>query len=202
MIGGMLGVLGGCCAILFAEDRWRQLFPLKELFKANNQEKKQRIIFLVAGLLFGLYDVWLYLTISLNFVGHFLLCIGLLCAMPLDIRYHEISKTLLIPFFVTGILYNICWLDVGILINSAFGALIGFVILAIPYLLRKGSVGMGDLLLLAICGLYTGFPEVIYLLIRALLFMAVWGIVRLLQKKVAANSEVPFVPFLLIATLI
>lgn len=202
LIGGLLGILGGCAAVLLAEDRWRQLFPLKELFSANDREKKQRILLLAAGLLLGLYDVWLYGSIDLNYVGHFLLCIGLLGATPSDIRRHEISTTLLIVFFVAGVLYNVCWLDIGILLNGFVGALIGFAVLGIPYLLRKGSVGLGDLFLMAICGIYTGSPEVIYFLIRALVFMAVWGIIKLVRRKADAASEVPFTPFLLLAAVI
>lgn len=202
LIGGILGVLGGCVAIFFTEEGWQHLFPLKELLHTPGNGMKLRLILTIAGLLIGLYDVWLYRAINLNYIGHFLLCVGLLSAAPSDIRSHAISSTLLITFSVIGILYNFCWLDVSTLINSAFGAFIGFAVLGIPYLLRKGSVGMGDLLLLAICGLYTGFPEVIYLLVRTLLFMATWGIIRLIQRKAEASSEVPVAPFLLLATLI
>lgn len=200
LIGGLLGALGGCIAILFAEDRWH--LPLKELFLAESHGNRKRILLLLAGTLIGIYDIWLYQVIDLNFLGHLLLCIGLLSATPLDINRHEISAALLLPFSILGVIYNICWMDVGILINSISGAVLGFAVLGIPYLLRKGSVGMGDLLLLTICGLYAGFPEVIYLLVRALVFMAVWGIISLVRKKVTANSEIPFAPFLLLAALI
>lgn len=201
LMGGTLGVLGGCVAAFFAEERWQHLFPLKELLHVSDKGKKLRLVLIIAGFLIGLYDVWLYRFINLNYIGHFLLCIGLLSATPSDIRSHEIAAAPLVCFSVIGILYNICWLNVSILINSFFATFIGFAVLGIPYLLRKGSVGMGDLLLLAICGLYTGFPEVIYLLVRTLLFMAAWGIIRLIQRKAESNSEVPFAPFLLLATL-
>ncbi len=202
LIGGLLGILGGCAAILFTEGGWQSLLPLREFFDTEGKWRTQRIILLAAGLLIGLYDIWLYRAIDLNCIGHFLLCICALSATPMDIRRHEIPSNLLITFFVLGILYNICWLDVGILINSFLGAFVGVAVLGIPYLLRKGSVGMGDLLLLAICGIYTGFPEIIYFLARALIFMAIWGVIVLILKKADAKSELPFAPFLLLATLI
>lgn len=93
----------------------------------------------------GLNDVALGLTLGI--------------AAFTDFREHRIYNKLLGPAFAVAILLQIYfkgWLGLK---NSIIGALVGFLILLIPYLL--GGIGAGDVKLLAVIGAFGGAKFVI-----------------------------------------
>lgn len=71
-----------------------------------------------------------------------------------DFREHRIYNKLLGPAFVSAIVMQIYFKGWAGLQQSLFGALLGFIILLIPYLL--GGMGAGDVKLLAVIGAFGG----------------------------------------------
>ncbi|WP_230398759.1 prepilin peptidase [Novisyntrophococcus fermenticellae] len=62
-----------------------------------------------------------------------------------------------------------------------------------------GKVGYGDGLLVLSFGVWNGFKNCIFTLAAALMLAFLWSAFSLLKKSLNKNSEIPFVPFLLIS---
>lgn len=124
--------------------------------------------------------------------------LGLLvpCAAE-DIRKKEVNVIyILLLGVVGGILHLIspnCSMSsilLGLLPGAAMMALSCF---------TRGSIGMGDGILLVVTGVYLGGSKNLRLLLTALLLAALWALVLLVLKKKKRKERIAFVPFLLAA---
>ena len=106
---------------------------------------------------------------------------------------------MLLPIFYAG-----AWL-VGkqpvALWNSAIITIVYAAIFGMIFLLRKDALGLGDIKLLLLCGIYAGSASV-GIMIRGMILAFFFSIGLLLFKKANAKSELPFVPFLLLGALL
>jgi prepilin peptidase CpaA len=94
----------------------------------------------------------------------------MLCAASFtDWRQRKIPNKLLLPSFITALLINFFQSGQTGLLSSLSGAVIGFVLLLVPYLL--GGMGAGDVKLLMVIGSFGGAKLVIY----SFLFGAIAG---------------------------
>lgn len=116
-----------------------------------------------------------------------------------DCRKREIVPVSLCIFLLGGILVNIIY-AYQTPVNIAGGLLIGVGMLLLSQLSR-GAVGKGDGYLLCVAGLYLGMGETLALLLGGLLLCAVWALLLLVLKRAGKNTEIPFIPFLLLAYL-
>ena len=119
-----------------------------------------------------------------------------------DIRHRALHLDVMCFFAVLGI--GMCLLDGGLpsLLSGFLGAVVGALLLGVPYLLRRDSVGVGDILLLANAGLYCGSTGVLLLLLRALMLLAVVSLVQLMRKNATRKSQMLLAPYLLISSLL
>lgn len=186
------GVLGGANGLFAAWLAWGR----------QNMRKKGVLAAGALGALFGCYAAWLYGALDRNFWGMLLISGALLSASLTDVTRREISVRAVAVYAGLLAAYQISGMNLFICINALLGAVAGALILGLPYLLRPAAIGRGDVLLLAVCGLGTGFPGIIYVLTRGLVAMAVVSVVQLLRKKVTIRSELPLAPFLLFGALI
>lgn len=189
LAGGALGAANGLVAAYLA---WGM----------QSMHKKGLLISVGLGALFGWYIAWLYGVLGRDFWGMLLISGALLSASLTDVSQREISVRAMAVYAVILMCYQIVGMNLFVCINALLGAVAGCLILGVPYLLRPGSIGRGDVLLLTVCGLGTGFPGIIYVLTRGLLPMAVVSMVQLLRKKATVRSELPMAPFLLFGALI
>lgn len=109
-------------------------------------------------------------TLRLNFV---FLCVSFTCGFALQTLSGELS-----PVQIFG----------GATLGAAAGVISFF---------SRGAVGAGDAFAVAVCGVWLGFTQGAVLVMCALLFMAVFGIVMVALKKVRLKDSLPFAPFLL-----
>ena len=163
---------------------------------------------LSASVLFiaGFY-LLLRLEIPTVFIGKLLGLLGILMiASYHDYRSHRIPNTLIL--FALGlrfILYLIELLLYPEFIMEIFlGDLVGMIfaggIFLIAGLISKGSIGMGDIKILGIMGLYQGFSGVIGSIFFTLLFTFFLSLALLLIKKKKRKSTIPFAPSMLVGT--
>lgn len=114
----------------------------------------------------------------------------------LDIRKSQISLGLTAVYAVLGIFDMVLRGHSRMLLLA--GAAPGLLLLSIGKL-SGGAVGMGDGLVLLVCGLYMGFWRALELLTLALFLAAVWAGFLMICKKKSKKASFPFVPFLLAA---
>lgn len=188
LAGGALGSLNGLLAAVLAFGKgWR---------------RKKTGAAAALGALFGCYEIWLYGAPDRNFWGMLLLTGALLSASLTDLDSREIDPRAMAAYAAALLVYQALGMDLPVCVNALLGAAVGALILGLPHLLRPAAIGRGDVLLLAVCGLASGFPGVIYVLARGMLAMALVSAVQLLRKKVTVHSEMPLAPFLLFGALI
>ncbi|MBI4999389.1 prepilin peptidase [Candidatus Gottesmanbacteria bacterium] len=122
-----------------------------------------------------------------------------------DLRYEIIPDQIVYPAILISLIYNflsyfpfteVFW---GYLLTG-FGAA-GF-FLFLYFLTRKKGMGLGDVKLAALMGLFLGFPKIIIALYLAFLTGAVIGVILVLIGKKKFGEQIPFGPFLAGATIL
>lgn len=87
------------------------------------------------------------------------------------------------------------------LVQMGFGALLCLVILLICRLLVRNSIGMGDIKLFAILGIYFGY-DVMHVMFFSFLCTAIYSIYLLASKKMKKKDSVPMGPFIFLGTVL
>lgn len=86
--------------------------------------------------------------------------------------------------------------------TAAFGGLFAFVSFGATYLLSKKMLGAGDVKLSVIMGLYLGAERIFGAVLYGAVLSALAAIIGLAAKKLTRSDNMPFVPFLLVGSLI
>ena len=195
------GLICGAAAVLLAA---RGDAPNCQGMKQVLADRKNALIFALvfAGCgLIGAYAVMLHNygenSIKLIVLGSYLASVTVN-----DLKKREIPDMTTIVFAVIFIIV-LFWFDgpEG-LVSGLIGAVIPSAVLLLARLIKKESVGLGDIKMLAACGLMCGFPGVLFVMLRAALAILVYSLVMLLLKKLKLSAELPFAPFLLFGALI
>ena len=197
-------LLKGKCR--FCKEKISLRYPLVELISA--------LLFLAFFMRYGL---------SYNFFFYLVLASALIIASFIDIKHRIIPDEvsvggLIIGFIlssVRGFNLNPLVFSFKPLLSSLFGIIIGAGIIYLtgwlfdlvyfklfknpPINGETESMGMGDVILLAMIGAFLGWPRTVLTFFIAPFFGAVIGIVTLITKK---EHTIPYGPFLSLAALI
>jgi leader peptidase (prepilin peptidase) / N-methyltransferase len=124
----------------------------------------------------------------------------------IDLDTGFILDKLTIPAFIVGIplvlfLHLATWKGVGIGILAGAGSLTVMALLG-RLLFKKEAMGMGDIKLLAVVGVYLGFPSVLIALFLGGFAGFLVILAGLAFKKVRLQDEIPFGPFIAIGTVV
>lgn len=122
----------------------------------------------------------------------------LLISMILDVWKKRISLITTIAFFLLGISYQLyLTTDPTELMISVIPG----VCLIACSLITEQRVGIGDGLVIMVCGIYLGIGQVILLLTISLFLAAMAGIMAILFKRATTKTELPWVLFVFIVYL-
>lgn len=161
---------------------------------------------LFSGLLFlGIY--WFYLIPNFDFswsfyittLLYFYISFVLLALFISDLFYWTIPDQITFPAILILLVWNIIqgqWWSV----LAGLAGVIFFLLLV--FITKEKGMGLGDVKLVAVMGLFLGFPKLIVALYLAFLTGAILGVILILTKKRKMGSRIPFGPFLSLATLI
>jgi len=136
-------------------------------------------------------------------VKYMLLLFLFLAAAVIDAQYYIIPNAIVAAGLVLWGVVTVYAVLVeqnplpSVLLFSLLGGLFSGGVLLMCRFLMKGSLGMGDIKLMAVTGLICGFFKVFNILFYALLFSFVCGVVLLALKKADRKSQIPMAPFLL-----
>jgi leader peptidase (prepilin peptidase)/N-methyltransferase len=112
-----------------------------------------------------------------------------------DIKNKRIKTRYLPIFALLGLLIQVIKKEINI-ISIIGGSSIGLVILLLSYISR-GSIGLGDGMVLAITGIYLGLIKNGELLTISLLYTSLCALGCIVIGKKGKKYELPFIPFLL-----
>lgn len=202
LLGALIGGCMGLVAVFFAYGGLRQRKLFARLLKRKGRWYRSFAVICAVSTAIGIYAIWLFESPNRQFWALMLLTCYLLAVSVTDLRRQYIPDDCTLFFAVVFALFRLSAMSVGDVLTALLGAGVGMILLGLPYLVRPGAVGLGDIKLLAACGLMAGFPGVIYLLVRAMLAMFVISLVKLILKKTSVSEQMPMAPFVLFAALI
>lgn len=182
-------VLKGRCRYCHKKISWQ--YPLVELFTALLFVLIFDFYFPISGL-FNLISLIYLLVISCFLVIIFVY----------DLRKFLILDKVIYPAIFLVIVYNLY--NVHHLVYNSFPAAIGATLFFLAiFLISKGKwLGFGDVKLIFFLGLLLGFPNILITLFLSSTIGAVIGIGLIALGKKTMKSEVPFAPFLVVASFI
>ena len=103
---------------------------------------------------------------------------------------------------IVGVILACVTFNTSVIISSFVCALFTGAITYLTSLISRGGLGKGDVILLTITALFIGDLSMVYIVFLSLLAMFLFTIVALLLKKINVKSKLPYVPFLLIGTIL
>jgi len=124
-----------------------------------------------------------------------------------DLKTGIIPDKILIPSIIITFLYLLFVNPQSLISNllCSVAAFLFFVIISLVFslLLKKESMGGGDIKLVFLLGLFLGFPNIIISLYIAFLTGAATGIILILwRKKSFQKATIPFGPFLILGAIV
>lgn len=85
--------------------------------------------------------------------------------------------------------------------NAALGGGIGFGIFLLIAVISRGGMGWGDVKLVGLIGLATGFPLIFFSIILGAILGAIVAVALVVAKKRTFKETLPFGPFLALAAM-
>jgi len=164
--------------------------------------------YLIVESLTALLLLFLYLKFGLSgaFLTYSVLTLFLIPISLIDIDHGLILNKLTVPGCILGIILVILlqietWQSMlaGAVAGGGSSLLIGFLG---TVFLKKESMGMGDVKLLILTGIYVGFPGVLLGFFYGVFIAALYIVVRMALKSLKIGETIPFGPFIAIGTLV
>lgn len=125
----------------------------------------------------------------------------LLTLSVIDIELGIVPDQIVLPATAIALVAAVIFPDVGWK-SALLGGGISLGVLLLPALLRRGSMGGGDITLAPFLGIVSGYPAILVGLLSAFLLGGAAGAVILLTRKGNGKTPLPFVPFLSVGVLI
>lgn len=156
----------------------------------------------IINIIFFLLDFFLFRNIFADYLAVNMLLSFLLSITFEDIKTNLMDTRVIAFYFIMFLVYRIIFLDLAIFLEGLVGFALSLVLLLIPFFVKKGSIGLGDIEAIATCGLIIGFPNIFHFLFKTFLFVFIYGVYLIITKKKNTMTEIPLAPFLLLATII
>lgn len=145
------------------------------------------------------YDLRSYLTLF-----YYLMIISSLTAVFFaDLKYGIIPDKIIFPAIFVSLLYFLLNTEYFIPnVISGLGAFLFF--LALHLITRGRGMGLGDVKLVFLLGLFLGFPKIVSALYLSFILGALAGLILVLLKKkrLFKGETIPFGPFLVLGSVI
>jgi leader peptidase (prepilin peptidase)/N-methyltransferase len=158
---------------------------------------------LITGVAFSLLYLQFGLTLTL---GVALIYTALtIVIFVIDMEHQLILNGILLPAMAFALAITVLGDRVELapsLVSALIGAVAGFVIFLLVYIVSRGGMGEGDVKLAAFTGLVTGWPNVIAAVILSWILGGVVAIGLLLLRRKGRREAIAFGPFLALTTLI
>lgn len=176
----------------------------------DQNRKYPKGLFIFAGILgIGLTAEFCMLSYGLPKIVRYLILLAAMFGIAwIDWHDRRIpNKILILLLAARGILLCIEWTvypeyGVSLLLSALLGLLAGGGMFLLAGVISRGGIGMGDIKLFAVTGIYMGSGSILAVIFLAVMASAVYSVVMLLLKKVKLKEEIPFAPFVLIGTVL
>lgn len=135
-----------------------------------------------------------------DFIAAFALAAILTVSFMIDLAFMIIPNKVNLAGGIIGALFTFRWGMTGPL-RGLQGAVVGLAIMGIMYFMgrliyRREGLGIGDVKLAAVIGLFQGPVFCLMTLVCAILYGGVWGVFVLARGRMKPGREIPFAPFI------
>lgn len=198
------------CTQCSAKILWYDNIPLISYIllksKCRNCKTKISLRYPFVELLCGIFGLYYFIHYDSWFVAliYFLMTCAFIVHTFIDLEFQILPD--IVNIFLL-ILFSIWTIYFATYEKAIFGLLLGF---GVPYLIayifeklaKKDGLGMGDVKLFAVLGIFFGPQEIMNILFISSLLGSVIGIILILIKKMDRNQGIPFGPYIIAAALI
>lgn len=164
------------------------------------------IVELATGVIFALltwhYGLGLELAIALIYACLFLLI------FVIDLERGLVLNVVIYPGLALAFIFSFfwpwpasSWPDIGVL-SALIGGVTGFGVMMLPYLISRGGMGGGDVMLAGLMGMVTGFPLILVALLLGIVGGGLVAISLLALRLRTRKDPIPFGPFLAAAAMV
>ena len=147
----------------------------------------------MTGLLFALlywkFGLGLELGISLVYT-----CL-LTVIFVIDLENQLVLDKVIYPGMALALAFSFFWPELGV-VSALIGGAIGLAAMALPFIIYRRGMGMGDVKLGALVGLMSGYPLVAIALLLAVITGGLVAAILLAFKIKKRRDPIPFAPFL------
>lgn len=121
-----------------------------------------------------------------------------LAAAVIDLHSRIIPLWLVLSSLPLGALIFV--IDSSTISEHVFGGTVAFLVMALLKVVSKGQIGGGDLQLFALTGFFSGIDLMPGILILSFVLAGLFSGFLLVLRKSSIKAEIPFAPFILLAT--
>tara|TARA_B100001027_G_scaffold212794_1_gene182559 strand:- start:550 stop:1293 length:744 start_codon:yes stop_codon:yes gene_type:complete len=180
--------------------------------KCRNCEYQIPIQYLIVEVLSLVSFTLIYFLFGISFTTllFWILYLSFLIIFFIDLKHFIIPNVITFPLMVLGFIKS---LDPNLsyifpnYVNSLIGGLLGYgVIFSIIYfykqIRKKEGMGLGDAKLFAVIGFWFGWISIPFIIFLSSVLALISVIPSLIKKSKQMSSEIPFGPYIIIATLL
>ena len=177
----------------------------KEFIKSNL--KVILISHVIAFILLGVAS-YMYGYEPLKIIRNYVITSGLIFIGLKDQKERRIPNKAILTLFCIRVVLLVIELIVypdirlALLTSVGTGFLLAAGIFLFVYFLSRGGVGMGDVKLFAIIGMYVGSDSIFYCILLSMIASALYSVVMVLRKKVTVKDTIALGPFITIGTVL
>ena len=143
-----------------------------------------------------------YMELGIASITTFLLLTMQLISSINDLYNKTIPLILIILGSIAGLLIFIVFCGTDAMMNCLLGGVTAFALMKLLILISKKQVGDGDLALMAATGFFAGINTFFSILFISIVLTGLYSLFLVLIKKGNWKTEIPFAPFILLATVI
>ena len=203
-IGRSIVKPGSFCPQCKKPIKWYENIPIVSFLllkgKCSGCKKPISIHYPLVELLTGLIFLVLFLkfNIGMEFFFYLFFFCSLIVISGIDFLRQDIFDITVIPGIFIGLIFQLLNGNIKVaLIGLFFGGGLILLIRVIGKLVYKKEVmGLGDVYLTAMIGVFVGFPFILVTIFCAALTGSVMGILYIVSTKQGRESPIPFGPFL------
>ncbi len=154
--------------------------------------------------------IYFFFGISLTTLFFWILYLSFIIIFFIDLKHFIIPNVITFPLMILGFLKsfdpNLSYLFPNF-INSLLGGILGYgIIFSIIYfykqIRKKEGMGLGDAKLFAVIGFWFGWISIPFIIFLSSVIALISVLPSLIKKSKELSSEIPFGPYIIIATLI
>lgn len=165
---------------------------------------KKRIVYPICSCVCIWIAVLIYLIINSDSKAGMLpililLSIQLISSIS-DLYNRTIPVKLIVPVLISSTIILIITSQPEVLVRCLLGMGTAFIVMLLLLLVSKGQIGGGDVILMSATGYFTGINTLFSVLFFAVILSGTFSLIIVTIKNGNKNSEIPFAPFVLIAT--